>query len=74
MPLFCLFDPDHCTDAQWDALGRIWASWDSLDGVPFHRFLLDVWPSSMGCLMVRVTTWWGTDMWLGVEPDGYTHS
>jgi hypothetical protein len=54
------------TPAQRTALHRKWAQDDQgLTYLQFRRTAQAGW----GCVMVR---WSG--MWLGVEPDGYTHS
>jgi hypothetical protein len=52
--------------AQRAALARVWSR-DS-QGMTYRQFRATVEPGP-GCAMVP---WCG--MWLGIEPDGYTHS
>lgn len=63
------------TRAQREALFRVWQRWYPADVVSypnpaptFHKFRKRVQPGP-GCIMVQVP-----GMWLGIEPDGYTHS
>jgi hypothetical protein len=30
--------------------------------------------NGVGCVMIKVTGETGNELWLGIEPDGYTHS
>jgi len=54
------------TRLQREALKRTWLR--DTQQISYREFRRGVLPGS-GCVMVR---WCG--MWLGIEPDGYTHS
>lgn len=54
------------TRAQREALKRVWQR--GADGRTYRQLRRDVLSGS-GCIMLH---WAG--MWLGIEPDGYTHS
>lgn len=53
------------TKAQRLALRRVW---DRCPTMPYRAFRRTVQPGP-GCIMVPFA-----GMWLGIEPDGYTHS
>lgn len=58
-------DPILLTTAQNEALEKIESRWDHVGPIQ---------PGS-GCVMVHVRSdETGCSMWLGIEPDGYTHS
>ena len=52
------------TEEQHAAYGRLLERWSKV-GQP---------QSGFGCWMVEVTGESGNTMWLGIEPDGHTHS
>lgn len=57
--------------AQQQSLKRKWLQaqqWDTPLPLSYLQFRRTVAPA-YGCVMVK----WGS-MWLGIEPDGYTHS
>ena len=57
------------TKAQRHALYRVWMR-DETIAPSYLEFRRRVIPSAMmDCIMIQ---WHG--MWLGIEPDGYTHS
>lgn len=53
------------TKAQRQALKKVWLR---LDAVTYKEFRRKVLPG-FGCVMVPFA-----GMWLGIEPDGHTHS
>ena len=64
---FILLSMVKTTKAQRKALHLVWVRHHE-SGISYRAFRQSVQPGP-GCIMVR---WCG--MWLGIEPDGYTHS
>ena len=61
--------PDWMTDAQWAAYERLKARWQNR--------VSDPRPMVMGDGAVMVECFYPNDvgsMWIGIEPDGHTHS
>lgn len=61
------------TKPQRKALHRVWlrTQWEDYYGgsvLPYRAFRRQVQPGP-GCVMIHFA-----GMWLGIEPDGYTHS
>ena len=56
------------TKAQRVALYRVWMRLDGPQPISYQAFRRMVLPGP-GCIMVPFCS-----MWLGIEPDGYTHS
>lgn len=54
------------TKPQRQALKRVWLRLEN--GTTYREFRRSVHPGP-GCIMVQFC-----NMWLGIEPDGYTHS
>jgi hypothetical protein len=55
------------TKPQRKALYKLWQRIDPKDNVKYIEFRKRIEPGP-GCIMVRYA-----NMWLGIEPDGYTH-
>ena len=75
--LATFLNPAITTDPQWEALGRIWAQWDCFRKLPFSTFLQDhcfLAIGLQGCIMVRARPFYGGEMWIGIETDGYSHT
>lgn len=53
---------------QYNTAGHCYEQLTTVSSLPFKRFRKRVQPGP-GCIMIE---WSG--MWLGIEPDGYTHS
>ena len=54
------------TDEQKESYAKIVERWETV-GMPQISLGMDCW-------MVHVKGETGMEMWLGIEPDGYTHS